>query len=1073
MTLDVDLYPLIATKIRPPQRQQTLLRRQRLVDFIHGNIEHKLILVSAGAGYGKTSLLIDYAHDTELPICWYSLDASDAYVPTFIEYLVASIRRRFPRFGTSVLEALRAYSGPYEAVEPFVKLLLSEIDEVIDQYFVIILDDYHAVLDSEPVNALVDGLLRYLPDHCHLILASRGIPRRLTLTRLAARQEIVGLGVNHLRFTEGEIRELLPRLGWLDLSPEQISFLAERSEGWVTGILLAAQANLTGTLQDILQLSGTMEGVFNYLAQEVLGRQSPETQRFLLGSALFSQMSPPLCDALLDIDDSAQMLRWLYEQSLFTFRLDSEGNWYHYHQLFREFLVAKLEEDSERYRLLCLRQAQVMAHQGNWAQAIHSYLSAQAFDQAADAIEIIAQETFDSGDRELLRSWIDALPGTLLSQHPRLLLSRAKVHAEVGEWEDADAVFHHAYRSYMARHDDLGAARALAQLSTVQRLRERLDDAIRTCHQVLEIVGERDHLAAVEARHNLGVCYHFQGRPAEALAEMAKALSSAEERGDDTNAAFIAHDMGLAEVTRGQLVFARQYFHQALMHWRKIGNPGDLALTLQGLGVVHHHLGQYIEAENRYQESLSKARAVADRRLEAYALINLGDLNRDQGQYDDAMVHYQQALDIASSLRLTRLILYILIAIGDTYRLTGNLGQARQLLVEALDQGDDSSMAYEVGLIQMSIGAVALAQGNAEEAVIHLGRSQELLASAGAKRDLARAHLHLAMLFHSQGAEADLCSHLGEVARLAGELGSSQFIVAEGRSVIAPLQHAMEWGVRGLDYARIRSEIEQIFRPAHADVSAPIVRLESPIQLEFLALNGGQILKAGQVVTDWESEIARVMAFLFVAHPGGLHRDRVITMLWPEVSQAKGNSRFHSTKHRVGRALAADVIIHRDGLYQANPACTYRYDVLEFERFARLGHGDGHTAHLSRAQAIALYHGPFLETCDLEWCCEIRRSLAEEMLVLLAMEADYLARAELPREAEALFVRMLGFDSLDERAHRGIMWCRAIRDDTAGALRQFRECARVLKVELDAHPDVETLDLYHAVRAGHLPPTPS
>ncbi|MCD6520565.1 MAG: hypothetical protein J7M05_11655, partial [Anaerolineae bacterium] len=321
-------YPLIRTKIRIPQRPPSLLRRERLVNFIHNNIQHKLILLAAGPGYGKTSLLIDYANDTDLPVCWYSLDANDAHPLTFIEYLVASIRERFPQFGQSVLEALHSFSGPPEMVEPFVRLLISEIEENIPSYFVLILDDYHNIIDSDAVNALVDGLLRYLPEHAHIIIASRGIPRKLTLTWLAAQQAVIGLGVEALKFTEEEIRQLLPRIGHNDLSDEQIHLLAERSEGWITGILLAAQTNWRGVTQDILALSGTTEGVFDYMAAEILARQPEEIQHFLLGSALFNEMSPPLCDALLEINNSSQILRQLVDGNLFTFPLDAEGSWY-------------------------------------------------------------------------------------------------------------------------------------------------------------------------------------------------------------------------------------------------------------------------------------------------------------------------------------------------------------------------------------------------------------------------------------------------------------------------------------------------------------------------------------------------------------------------------------------------------------------------------------------------------------------------------------------------------------------------------------------------------------------------
>ena len=263
-------FPLITSKIRRPRRQPSVLPRRRLIDALHNSVEHKLILVSAAAGYGKTSLLIDYAHDTELPVCWYSLDHNDGHVFTFIEYLVASIRQRFPQFGQRVLDALHSYSGPPEAVEPFVRLILSEIEENVDQYFVLILDDYHQVAESPSVNALIDGLLVYLPEHCHLVLASRGVPRQLNLTRLVARLEVQGLGAEHLRFTTDEISQVLAKLGRKDLSEGQIRLLAERSEGWITGVLLAAQTDWTGTAHDIMSLSGESPGVFEFMATEIL-----------------------------------------------------------------------------------------------------------------------------------------------------------------------------------------------------------------------------------------------------------------------------------------------------------------------------------------------------------------------------------------------------------------------------------------------------------------------------------------------------------------------------------------------------------------------------------------------------------------------------------------------------------------------------------------------------------------------------------------------------------------------------------------------------------------------------------
>jgi len=215
---------------------------------------------------------------------------------------------------------------------------------------------------------------------------------------------------------------------------------------------------------------------------------------------------------------------------------------------------------------------------------------------------------------------------------------------------------------------------------------------------------------------------------------------------------------------------------------------------------------------------------------------------------------------------------------------------------------------------------------------------------------------------------------------------------------------------------------------------------------------------------------ARVMAFLFAAHPNGLTRERVIDLLWPEVAPAKGNSLFHSSMYRLRTALAKDVIVHNRGIYRLNPALSCYYDVAEFERLAALGQKDTIEAQAARRQAIQLCETLFLEACDNEWCLEIRQRQRHQLLDLLVLEGRSLAMAGLFSEAESYYLRALSLDSFDERAHRGIIWCRASARDRAGALRQFRECTRILEEELGVEPSPDTLALHKAILANTLPP---
>lgn len=1056
-------YPLIKVKVRTPRRPRSLLRRERLVSFLHHNIHNRLILISAAAGYGKTSLLVDYAHDTDLPVCWYNLDANDQQVPVFLEYLIEAIRERFPEFGQSVLDALHEYAGPFEDVDPFVRLLVNAIEEEIDQYFVIVLDNYHEVIDSEPVNALIDGLLRYLPEHAHVILASRGIPRRLTLTRLAARQEVVGLGVEHLRFTADEIQALLTLLGHGDLSPEQVQLLAERSEGWVTGILLAAQTNWTSTTQDILRISGTTAGVFEFMADELLSRQTPEIQRFLLGTSLFAEMTPPLCDALLEIGNSAIILRDLTVQNLFTFPLDSDGTWYEYHQLFREFLVAKLKQDTpDTYRDLSLRQAAIMAYQGQWPRAIDSYLHAEAFDQAAEAMRIVAQEMYDGGKWDELAGWVDALPPTLRAEYPLLLLYRGKIYLERSEYPQALPLLNQAYELFRSRGDDLGAARTLVQRAVVQRFRGALPEAIATCRQVLDMVGDQDSLPVIQAHHNIGICLSMQGQFDEGVAEMQRALQIAENSADDREVAHLSSDLGATELLRGHLVDARRHYHQALVYWRKAGNLSSLANTLQGLGIISQYMGQYVEAEGRFQEALEKARLIGDTRLATYALANEGDLYRDTGRYPEAQAAYESALETAPQAHDTRLLIYLMASLGYTCRLLGELERARQVLVEAMDQLGEK-MENEEGLCRLGFGALALSQPAPqwEAAEAELARATVCFEAAAAQRDLARAHLLRALLAFRREHSDGVAAHLAEVARLGREMNTFQFVVAEGAAMVPLLTYAQAQNIRGLDYVRLRADLGQLFPSTNEPTRLRLVR--PAVELELLGLAGGQIIKQGNMVTEWESNSARIMAFLFASYPQGLRRERVIDMLWPEGDLSRGSSQFHSTMYRVRNSLFKDFVIHAHGTYRLNPDFSYRYDVTEFQRLARLGQGNNEAAHIARAEAIDLYRAPFLEEQDLEWVGEMRETLQTEMMALLSLEASYAAANGAIETSEGLYARLLAMEPYDERAHRGIMWCRAQRNDRAGAIRQFRECQRLLQDELDVDPSIETQTLYDAI----------
>ena len=1041
--------PIIERKIRAPRPPRTLCRRKRLVDLIHRHIERKIILVSASAGYGKTTLLAEYCQDTNLPVCWYTLDAFDAKLSTFVSYLVAAFRARFPDFGTAL-----DLVSPLSDIEALGRLLLREIER-IDQYFVLVLDDYHEVAECVAINSLMDLLLSYLPDNCHILLASRGIPARLTLSRLAARQESFGLTAKDLAFSRDEMRLLLAQLGQVDISEEQLDNLAQRSEGWVTGILLATQVEFSSSAQDILRLTGTGQAVFAYLAAEVLQRQPPEVRSFLLGTSVLDEMTPATCNALLGITDSADMLSMLTRQALFTFPAGG-GRSFVYHHLFREFLETELAKSPERFRELGRRAGELSAAAGDWAKAIERYLQAEAHAPAAALLEVAAERAFDEGYREELAAWIDRLPDALLTQHPRLLFYRAKGYTESSDFAAARATLERVLAIGIANDDAFTSARALVQRAIVERLELRLGAAIRTCERALEMARAEDTWSRLRALHNLGICRLMQADE-RGLDDLRAALAIAHQDVDDTNAAYIAHDLGNALVRIGRLPEAQVSFHAALMHWRKAGNPADVALTLQGLGVISHYLGDYAEAEARLNDSFHKAVESNDLRLQAYALANLVELYRDLGRYEQVLETGQQAGILAAQARAPDLMGFVLVMQADAYRLMGDLRRARQLAQEAHDQAVGNDLRYEAALAICVLGTALLDQ-DSSRAVEQISVGLAALEQYGTLRDITRAHVKLGIAYLQSGAGEQARAQFGCANDMISTLGSSQVLVSEGRAGLERLEQAQASGLCSLDLTAIRAVHHRVDDEKVLAQNAPLPAIS------FLGLDGSQVLLRGEPAAHWESSVSREMAFLLAANPRGLRRDTIIEMLWPDSEPDKGNSLFHSTLYRVRRALGQDVVVRTSGRYMLNPDLHIYNDASLFEELAQAALGAPGSGAAARTQALTMYHEPYLASCELDWCYQIRERLRRLLIDLLNSEAqeaveqaDYLC-------AEAAYRRLIEVDDLDERAYRGIMWARGMRGEEAAATRIYMQCRKTLRRELGIDPEPATIQLWEAIR---------
>ena len=342
-----------------PEPQGDVLRRQRLLDLLYENIDHPLQLICAPAGYGKTTLLADFAQDADLTVCWYSVDPLDSDPSSFLHHLMEAVRAQFPAVYSPTEPTESPFLGPNRGWQGWAIRLLDLIRERIPEFFVLVIDDFHIISNKSAVADVMDFLLQRVPDNCRLMISSRETPQLSSLPRLMSQRKVSSLGANELKFTSEEIKTLLQSNFGLDIPIDEADRLEEDSEGWVTSILLTTHTLWSGLFKEALANRGPNSLLFDYMASEIFARESPIVQQFLLSTSVCNEFNVDLGNALMGTHASAEILKEIEGRNLFISRLGGTIPWYRYHNLFRDFLRETLRKaDRDGYSLLNIKAAE-------------------------------------------------------------------------------------------------------------------------------------------------------------------------------------------------------------------------------------------------------------------------------------------------------------------------------------------------------------------------------------------------------------------------------------------------------------------------------------------------------------------------------------------------------------------------------------------------------------------------------------------------------------------------------------------------------------------------------------------
>ena len=1061
-------HTLVRSKLLVPS-VAGLLHRPRVCQTIEHGLKCKLTMVYAPAGYGKTSALVDFAQRSPVPLCWYTADERDRDLGMFVEYLVGAIREQFPSFGKRTQATLASLSGDiFHDPTSIVGELVNEILEIATS-FIVVVDNYDALDGAFGIRTFVHRLLEVLPSNCHLVFVSR-VLANVPVTHLVAKRQLVGLTAQDLRFTPEEIRELL-RLSHVEISESQAQAIAVNSEGWITGALLLTDLLREGARATLIDAERATTETYDYLAREVLSRQPPDIQHFLRTSVVLREMSLRLCREVLQIQEPRSLLAELERRNLFITRFGKgSAATYRYHNLFRNFLHERLHMDAPaRYTNLHLRAARRFEQDNDVEEAVYHYLTAEAYPQATALMERVSMEWFTRGRIETILHWAQELPEEIRVQAPRLSLYQSKALTDRYDYKRARQALTQAETGFAAQSDTVSLAGVHNQRALLGLFEGHYEDVIVEAEAALDLLGPNETARRAQAQRLIGRSYIALGRLSDGIAKLQKALALYRQIGSTYNVVNLLQDLTPAFTAQGRFDDAAMCLNEALAIARRLGAPTLLAGVLNNLGCLHHDRGEYKKALTLYEEGLAAARRGGALRSEANISVGMADIYRDMGARDRAEPLYRAGWQIARENR-PDLAVYILTAQADMFRWQGDVAQARILLEQAHQIAEQKDLEFERrGLLPVAQGITLVEGGEVEAGLRLLTQGIRLLEQRRARRELARARFLLAKAHVLSGNKHQALAELCKALDVAKEIGTHRFAVVEGQYT----QDLLELGLtEGVTTSNDIAESVKHLRALREEILRyETVEEDAVGRLEIFAFGEGQVASGGHLIpsSEWQAAMAKELFFYILIH-GPADRDALGLVFWPDLPLKKMRNSFHTTVHRVRRALGNDVIILEEGQYCLGDI-DYWFDVEEFESLverARLLPSYDWQAEDLWQRAVALYKEDFLTDVERVWCLPKRQALREKYVeALIGIGRCHEVRRDF-EGAISWYRQALQVDELREDVHRRIMECYAEASRRPEALAQYYACRKILKQELGVRPSPETDRLYEQI-AGKSP----
>ncbi|MGP4108067.1 BTAD domain-containing putative transcriptional regulator [Virgibacillus sp. L01] len=1064
--------PIIQSQLSPPPIKDRFVRRAKVNRKLINANKYPLTLLHAGAGYGKSTALALFVHDISPNACWYSISQNDDDILPFINKLIHAVKLKYPVFGKSILIELEDLDN-YISDEQIWSLTSSFINEVMEmsKHVTLILDDFHHVKNSNEIEQWIKLLLDHVPENLHIILSSRNKPRWDVIPKLKIKGDLLDIPQDDLVLSADEMHHVLEDIYQVNLVSEDLQKIHQLTEGWAIAFSMFIQhmqseSSIDAILQNRQQ---SLQDLFDYLASEVLSKQSIIMQQFLLQSSIIDVLSPDVSDHVLQINGSEEILAGLVEQNLFI--VEGEGSHYRYHALFKAFLENRLQKTyPSEFKDLHKRAAQYYEKIFHMETALYHYRQIQAFSAIAHILQKQGSMLLRTGRLQHLYELLSELPEKFKERDLILYFYQGEIERYWSSYAEAEQ----NYKQILERskEDYYIAGIALEGMARIYLDTIQPDIAERYVNQAIQMReksnASKEEMARLYQLMAENLINAGQAMKAESWFDRAKELNLPLEEGNLQARIYLR---------TGRLAKAREILYQRKQHAKTTKHlPQSHRETDILLSIVEAFMGEAELSKKLASDGIQLGLNIQSPFVEACGWMRMGHAVQLSDYYktDLAINCYETALDIMEKINVSRGKAEPYMGLAILYGKRQQYDQAIETANKGLLETEKVKDRWLSAMIKLCIGVTEIYNNDLEKASqVMMEVHKEFKLCGDRYGSLVSRFWNTFIAFKQESDE----SFKQEMQLFLRELQTEEYdFFLKKRTTFGPsdvqniapmLLKARQLDIEPALVSRLLHEIgfDETIK------SHPGYTLTIKTFGQFKVWLGNKQLES----SDWQRGKAKELFELFITSRDKLiSKEEILQKLWPDQDENGANKTFKVTLNALLKALEPkrkareeSFFIKRKGsAYGLNPDSGYKLDSIMFEDGVLRGIEESDPKHAKEklANALAMYEGEYLADLRFtDWCVTERERL--QLIYLRGSEKMAQVAVRL-REFNACIdwcEKILAIDNTWEEAYRLLMYSYYQNNNRPQAIKWYDKCASILEEELGIKPMEPTREMYHMI----------